>query len=73
MDGLFINIFFIFILILINGYLSGTEIAVVTARKSHIKQLAETAEDSGLEEGVMLKLLSTFCMDFPFLRDRLRK
>jgi hypothetical protein len=25
------------------------------------------------EEGVMLKLLSTFCMDFPFLRDRLRK
>jgi len=44
MDGLFINIFFIFILILINGYLSGTEIAVVTARKSHIKQLAETGK-----------------------------
>ena len=44
MDGLFINIFFIFILILINGYLSGTEIAVVTARKSHIKQLAETGQ-----------------------------
>jgi putative hemolysin len=44
MDGLFINIFFILILILINGYLSGTEIAVVTARKSHIKQLAETGQ-----------------------------
>ena len=44
MDGLFINILFIFILILINGYLSGTEIAVVTARKSHIKQLAETGQ-----------------------------
>jgi putative hemolysin len=44
MDGLFINIFFIFILILINGYLSGTEIAVVTARKSYIKELAETGQ-----------------------------
>ena len=44
MDGLFINIFFIFVLILLNGYLSGTEIAVVTARKSHIKQMAESGK-----------------------------
>jgi len=44
MDDLFIDIFLIFILILVNGYLSGTEIAVVTARKSHIKQLAEAGK-----------------------------
>jgi putative hemolysin len=44
MDDLFIAIFFVSILILINGYLSGTEIAVVTARKSHIKHLAETGK-----------------------------
>ncbi|MBM4323747.1 MAG: HlyC/CorC family transporter [Deltaproteobacteria bacterium] len=41
MQGLFGEIFFIAILILLNGYLAGTEIAVVTARKSHIQQLAE--------------------------------
>ncbi|MBM4338885.1 MAG: HlyC/CorC family transporter [Deltaproteobacteria bacterium] len=35
------EIFFIAILILLNGYLAGTEIAVVTARKTHIQQLAE--------------------------------
>ena len=44
MDDLLIDIFIIFILILINGYLSGTEIAVVTARKSYIKELAETGK-----------------------------
>jgi putative hemolysin len=44
MDDLFIDIFIIFILILINGYLSGTEIAVVTARKSYIKELAESGK-----------------------------
>jgi putative hemolysin len=32
------------ILILINGYLAGTEIAVVTARKSQIKRLAESGK-----------------------------
>jgi len=42
MDGLFSEIFLIAILILLNGYLAGTEIAVVTARKSHIKQMAES-------------------------------
>ncbi len=42
MQELFWEIFLIFILILFNGYLAGIEIAVVTARKSHIKQLAES-------------------------------
>jgi putative hemolysin len=42
MQELFFEAFLIAILILLNGYLSGTEIAVVTARKSHIKQLAES-------------------------------
>ncbi|MFB3886440.1 MAG: hemolysin family protein [Thermodesulfobacteriota bacterium] len=42
MEGLFLEIFLVAILILLNGYLSGTEIAVVTARKSQIKQLAES-------------------------------
>jgi len=41
MQGLFFEVFLIAILILLNGYLAGTEIAVVTARKSHIKQMAE--------------------------------
>jgi len=41
MQGLLGEIFFIAILILLNGYLAGTEIAVVTARKTHIQQLAE--------------------------------
>ena len=44
MDDLFINIGVIAILILLNGYLSGTEIAVVTARKSHVKQMAESGK-----------------------------
>ena len=44
MDGIFLEVFLIAILILLNGYLAGTEIAVVTARKSHIKQMAERGE-----------------------------
>jgi putative hemolysin len=44
MDELFGKIILIFVLILLNGYLSGTEIAVVTARKSHIKQMAESGK-----------------------------
>jgi putative hemolysin len=41
MQGLFFEVFLIAILILLNGYLAGTEIAVVTARISTIKQMAE--------------------------------
>ncbi len=44
MDGIFLEIFLIAILILLNGYLAGTEIAVVTARKSYIKEMAESGE-----------------------------
>jgi putative hemolysin len=44
MQGLFSEVLLIAILILLNGYLAGTEIAVVTARKSHIKQMAETGK-----------------------------
>jgi putative hemolysin len=44
MQGLLFEILFIAILILLNGYLAGTEIAVVTARKSHIKHLAESGK-----------------------------
>ncbi len=44
MQGLFFEVFLIAILILLNGYLAGTEIAVVTARKSHIKQMAESGK-----------------------------
>ncbi len=53
MEEFFTKIFFIGILILLNGYLSGTEIAVVTARKSHIKQIAESGKRSAK---VFLKL-----------------
>jgi len=42
MQELLLETVFIAILILLNGYLAGTEIAVVTARKSHIKELAES-------------------------------
>ncbi len=42
MQELLFEILFIGILILLNGYLAGTEIAVVTARKSQIKRLAES-------------------------------
>ncbi len=41
MQELIGEIFFIAILILLNGYLAGAEIAVVTARKNHIQQMAE--------------------------------
>ena len=41
MQELFWEIFLIALLILFNGYLAGTEIAVVTAKKSHIKEMAE--------------------------------
>jgi putative hemolysin len=44
MEGLFFEVFLIAILILLNGYLSGTEIAFVTARKSQIKQMAESGK-----------------------------
>jgi len=44
MEGLFLEVFLIAILILLNGYLAGTEIAVVTARKSNIKQMAESGK-----------------------------
>ena len=41
MEGLFFEAILIALLILLNGYLAGTEIAVVTARKSAIQHLAE--------------------------------
>jgi len=44
MQELLFEISFIAILILLNGYLAGTEIAVVTARKSQIKHLAESGK-----------------------------
>jgi putative hemolysin len=44
MQDLFFEIFFIAILILLNGYLAGTEIAVVTARKSRIQQMSESGK-----------------------------
>jgi putative hemolysin len=42
METLLLEVIFISILILLNGYLAGAEIAVVTARKSQIKQMAES-------------------------------
>lgn len=42
MEGLFLQAILIALLILLNGYLAGTEIAVVTARKSTIQQMAES-------------------------------
>ena len=53
MEQLLYEAFLIAILILINGYLSGTEIAVVTARKSHIKHLAESGQ---LEEVAIVEI-----------------
>ncbi len=44
MQGLLGEIFLIAILILLSGYLAGTEIAVVTARKINIKQMAESGK-----------------------------
>jgi putative hemolysin len=46
-DPLF-EIVLIAFLIFVNGYLSGTEIAVVTARKSHVKHLAESGKKSAM-------------------------
>ena len=42
MEGLFFEAILIALLILLNGYLAGTEIAVVTARKRTIQHLAES-------------------------------
>ena len=53
MDTLLSEIFLIAILILLNGYLAGTEIAVVTARKSRIKEMAESGEKNAK---ILLKL-----------------
>ncbi len=44
MDGLFFEAILIALLILLNGYLAGTEIAVVTARKSLIQSKAEAGD-----------------------------
>src|SRR4030067_2752881 len=44
MQELLWEIFLIALLILLNGYLAGPETAVVTARKSHIKQMAESGK-----------------------------
>lgn len=44
MQELFGEIFFVAVLILMNGYLAGTEIAVVTARKSRVQQMAESGK-----------------------------
>ncbi len=53
MQDLFFEIFFIGILILLNGYLAGTEIAVVTSRKSRIQQMAESGKKNA---NILLKL-----------------
>ena len=53
MQELLFETVLIAILILLNGYLAGTEIAVVTARKSHIKELAESGNKNAQ---VFLKL-----------------
>jgi putative hemolysin len=44
MQDLFSETFLIAILILLNGYFAGAEIAVVTARKSRIKEMAESGK-----------------------------
>ncbi len=46
MQELLYEVILIAILILLNGYLAGTEIAVVTARKSNVKRLAESGNRS---------------------------
>jgi putative hemolysin len=53
MENLLFEIFFIAILILLNGYLAGTEIAVVTCRKSRIQQMAESGKKNA---NILLKL-----------------
>jgi len=52
-SALFFEAFIVVILILINGYLAGTEIAVVTARKSRIAEMAESGKK---EAKILLKL-----------------
>jgi putative hemolysin len=42
MEGLFLEVMLIALLILLNGYLAGTEIAVVTAKISTIQRMAES-------------------------------
>jgi putative hemolysin len=42
MEGIFFEGIFIALLILLNGYLAGSEIAVVTARRTTIQQMAES-------------------------------
>ena len=53
MGAFFTEIFLIAILILLNGYLAGTEIAVVTSRKSQIRQMAESGKKNAK---ILLKL-----------------
>jgi CBS domain containing-hemolysin-like protein len=45
MEGLFLEVFLIALLILLNGYLAGTEIAVVTARKSTNKRWPKVGKE----------------------------
>ena len=40
MEGLFLEVFLIAILVLLNGYLAGTEIAVVTTLNNHMRATA---------------------------------
>jgi putative hemolysin len=53
MEGLLLEAFLIAILILLNGFLSGTEIAVVTARKSAVRKMAEEGKRNAK---ILLKL-----------------
>src|SRR4030067_1287105 len=53
MESLLGEAILIAILILLNGYLAGTEIAVFTARKKNIKKLAESGNRSAT---IFLKL-----------------
>lgn len=53
MEGLLLEAFLIAILILLNGFLSGTEIAVVTARKSTVRQMADAGKRNAK---ILLKL-----------------
>jgi putative hemolysin len=53
MQEVVLEIFFIAVLILLNGYLAGIEIAVVTARKTKIKQLVESGKRNA---DILLKL-----------------
>jgi len=48
MEGIFLEILLVLVLILLNGYLAGAEIAVVTARKSHIEHMAESGRRNAI-------------------------